>query len=137
MDLGSQPSRSVHWLLMLLKAPFELKALRLDKGDTRTPEYLAINPFGKVPALQLPSGESLIESNAILVYLCSQFDSAGTYYPKNNALERARVDAYLHFHHEFRSGCAGWFQSRVWKNDDAAVADKRLFQVLDKFESYW
>jgi hypothetical protein len=38
VDLGSQPSRAVHWLLLLLKAPFELKTLRLDKGETRTPE---------------------------------------------------------------------------------------------------
>lgn len=39
------------------------------KGETRTPEFLAKNPNGKVPLLQLPDGRYLSESNAILIYL--------------------------------------------------------------------
>ncbi len=134
VDLNSQPSRAVHWALMLLKAPFELHALRLDKGDTRTKEYLAIHPQGKVPAIQ-HNGHSLIESNAILVYLCSQFDIAGSLYPKQH-LERARIDAYLHWHHEFRQGLAGYFQCLL-QGKDVKEADKRMHSVLRFFESYW
>jgi glutathione S-transferase len=39
------------------------------KGETRTPEYLAKNPNGKVPLLGLEDGSHLAESNAILHYL--------------------------------------------------------------------
>lgn len=39
------------------------------QGDTRTPEYLAKNPNGKVPLLELADGRRLAESNAILCYL--------------------------------------------------------------------
>ena len=35
-------------------------------GETRTPDFLAMNPNGKVPALQLEDGTFLAESNAIL-----------------------------------------------------------------------
>lgn len=39
------------------------------RGETRTPEYLAMNPNGKVPLLQTDDGHHLAESNAILFYL--------------------------------------------------------------------
>lgn len=38
-------------------------------GSTRTPEYLALNPNGKVPLLILPDGRRLAESNAMLLHL--------------------------------------------------------------------
>ena len=38
-------------------------------GETRTPEYLAKNPNGRVPMLELEDGRLLVESNAILCYL--------------------------------------------------------------------
>ncbi len=38
-------------------------------GETRTTEFLAMNPNGKVPLLKLPDGRCLAESNAILSYL--------------------------------------------------------------------
>ncbi len=38
-------------------------------GDSHKPEYLAVNPQGKIPALRLPSGEVLTQSSAILQYL--------------------------------------------------------------------
>jgi glutathione S-transferase len=134
VDLNSQPSRAVHWALMLLKAPFQLHALRIDKGDTKTNDYLAIHPLGKVPAIQ-HNGHSLIESSAILVYLCSQFDIAGSLYPKQH-VDRARIDAYLHWHHEFRQGLAGYFQALL-QGKDLAAAEKRMDGVLKFFESYW
>ncbi len=75
-------------------------------------------------------------SNAILAYLCAQFDIAGSLYPKQ-PVDRARIDSYLHWHHEFRAGCAGYFVQAVWKNKDTSEAEKQLHSVLKKFESYW
>ncbi len=59
----------VRLLLTQLGTPFERIELNVDDGSTRKPEYLKINPNGKVPALQFPDGRVLFESNAILFYL--------------------------------------------------------------------
>ncbi len=72
VDLNSQPSRAVHWAVLLLKVPLELHALRLDKNDTRTPEYLAIHPMGKVPAIQHGGDRCLRCAIIVFSSCCSQ-----------------------------------------------------------------
>ncbi len=52
-----------------LGIPFAIHDVDILKGETRTPEFLALNPNGKVPALRLETGELLAESNAILFFL--------------------------------------------------------------------
>ncbi len=42
------------------------------KGETRTAEYLALNPAGQVPVLITPDGQALAQSNAILLYLAEK-----------------------------------------------------------------
>jgi glutathione S-transferase len=51
--------------------------LLLPKAEHKTPEYLAINPRGKVPALALPDGAVLTETLAILRYLHATYPQAG------------------------------------------------------------
>ena len=48
------PSRSsvVHWMLEEIGEPFDLHVLNMKTGENRQPDYLAINPMGKVPALR-------------------------------------------------------------------------------------
>jgi glutathione S-transferase len=68
------PSRSsiVHWMLEELGEPYELRPLSLKRGENRTPQYLAVNPMGKVPALQ--HGDVVItEAAAICTYLADAF----------------------------------------------------------------
>lgn len=61
-------------------------------GQTRTPEYLAMNPNGRVPLLELADGRCLPESNAILWYLADGTALAGT-----NRYERANVLSWMCF----------------------------------------
>ncbi|SEF86174.1 glutathione S-transferase [Billgrantia desiderata] len=61
-------------------------------GDTRRPQFLAKNRNGKIPLLELPSGEYLAESNAILDYLAH-----GTAYLPNEPLAMARVLSWQFF----------------------------------------
>src|SRR5690606_37011023 len=57
------------WLALEHKQlPYELKLLCFDKGDTRTPEFLALNPRGKVPVI-VDDGFALYESSVIVEYL--------------------------------------------------------------------
>ena len=58
-------------------AAFELKPVALAKGEQRSPEYLKINPRGKVPALRLEEGSVLTETTAILTYLGLRFPEKG------------------------------------------------------------
>lgn len=61
-------------------------------GQTRTPEFLAINPVGKVPALMLDDGVVLTESNAILLHFAE-----GTPWLPAPGLARTRVHQWLFF----------------------------------------
>jgi glutathione S-transferase len=76
------PSRSsiVHWMLEELGHPYELRLLDLTKGENRTPEFLAVNPMGKVPAL-LHDGAVVTESAAICCHLADAFPEAGLAFP--------------------------------------------------------
>ena len=57
------------WLVLEHKGiPYEFRLLSFDRGDTKTPEFLAVNPRGKVPAI-LENGFALWESTAIAEYL--------------------------------------------------------------------
>ncbi len=61
-------------------------------GSTRTPEFLAMNPNGKVPVMRLPDGRCLSESNAILAWLADGSELAGS-----DRFERANVLRWMNF----------------------------------------
>jgi glutathione S-transferase len=71
------PSRSsiARWMLEEIGEPYGVHLLSLSRGDNRTPEYLAVNPMGKVPALR--HGDVIItEAAAICAYLADEFPRA-------------------------------------------------------------
>jgi glutathione S-transferase len=91
------PSRGlvVHWMLEELNVPYELHMLDLDAEDHKKPEYLAINPMGKVPALR--HGEKIVtETAAICTYLAEAFPDAGLQIPVGSPL-RADYLRWLFF----------------------------------------
>ena len=71
------PSRSstALWMLEELGEPFDLHVLDLKKDEQRQPAYLAINPMGKVPALE-HDGVLITEVGAICLYLADAFPKA-------------------------------------------------------------
>ncbi len=71
------PSRSsiVRWMLEEVGEPYDIHLLRLANGDQLKPDYLAINPMGKVPALR--HGDVVVtEAAAICTYLADAFPRA-------------------------------------------------------------
>ena len=79
------PSRSsiVHWMLEELGQPYDIQLVSFKKGENRQPAYLAINPMGKLPALE--HGDTVItEAAAICTYLADEFPQAKLNIPVGN-----------------------------------------------------
>jgi len=89
---GSGNGHKVRLMLSLLDTPYELIEKDILTGETRTAEFLAMNPNGRIPLLGLETGEHLPESNAILYYLAE-----GTTYWPDDRLERTRVLQWMFF----------------------------------------
>ncbi len=78
----SPNSRKVTAVSHQLGLQSEVQIIDLGKAENRTPEFLAINPNGKIPALT--DGDfHLWESNAIMAYLCSKQETS--LWPKSNS----------------------------------------------------
>ena len=89
---SSGNSYKVKLLLTQLQQPFEWIEINSVNGETRTPEFLAKNPNGKVPLLEVAPGQYLPESNAILCYLAE-----GSAYLPRDRWQRAEVLQWLFF----------------------------------------
>jgi glutathione S-transferase len=83
----------VELMLSLLDLKAEVINVDLMLGAQKKPEFLAKNPFGQVPALT-DGDVTLADSNAILIYLATKYDSANTWLP-NNAVAAAKVQQFL------------------------------------------
>ncbi|QTT87643.1 glutathione S-transferase family protein [Pseudomonas chlororaphis] len=68
-DYRSGNCYKVKLMLNLLGQPYEWQAVDILNGDTQTEAFLAKNPNGKIPVLELEDGTCLWESNAILNFL--------------------------------------------------------------------
>jgi glutathione S-transferase len=79
-------------LLAKLGKPFEHIEVSSQNGGTRSPEYLAKNPNGMVPLLELPDGRLLAESNAMLLHLAE-----GTRLLPADSYERGLAYQWLFF----------------------------------------
>ena len=92
---GYSPSGNCHKLRMLLGhlgCDYRWIEIESPYGGTRTPEYLAKNPNGKVPMIETDDGRVMVESNAILTWLAD-----GTKYFAGDAWQRAQTLAWMFF----------------------------------------
>lgn len=90
--LDSGNGYKVRLLLALLERPYRWVEVDILKGDTRTPEFLAKNPNGRIPTLELDDGVCLAESNAIMWYLAE-----GTAFVPETRVARAQVLQWMFF----------------------------------------
>ena len=99
----------VRLLLHQLRLPFIYVETNILKGESRTPQFLEMNPNGKVPTLALGDGRYLAESNAILLYLAE-----GTGFLPSDPWQRSKVHEWLFF--EQYSHEPNIATPRFWKN---------------------
>lgn len=78
--------------LKALGIPYEYRFVDILEGATRTPEFLALNPNGKIPVLMVPGRGPLAESHAIINYLAE-----GSALLPADRFERALVWQWLGF----------------------------------------
>lgn len=89
------PSGNGYKCRLVMKAlgmPYELREMNIVAGATRTPEYLAINPNGKIPLLVVPGRGPIAESHAIISYLAE-----GSALIPSDAYERALMWQWMCF----------------------------------------
>jgi len=85
-------SYKVRLALALLDIPYRAVEIDILKGESRTPEFLAKNPSGQVPLLEVADGRFLAESNAILWYV-----AIGTSLAPEDRLDRADAMQWMFF----------------------------------------
>lgn len=92
---GFSPSGNCHKLRLLLEQLGErYRWVEVDssQGQTRTPQFLALNPNGKVPVVEFDDGRTLSESNAILYYLAD-----GSEFLPADLWQRAQALSWMNF----------------------------------------
>lgn len=99
----------VHLMLEEVGAPYKTVLVDFEKGEHKTPEFLAINPMGKLPTI-VHKGTVVTESGAIIAYLADAFPQAGL----APAIGDPTRGAYLRWLF-FGAGCV-----------DAALVDKLM-----------
>lgn len=141
----STSSLATHIALIESGAVFELTPRLLSKKETRTPEYLAINPDGKVPALITEDGRVLTEVAATLYYVARKHPAAGLW-PEGDLEAEAQVISWMSFVASTMHGSRAKGLEHV--ANAFAVADRKLgdrqwaigrFSIADihLFRVYW
>lgn len=128
--------RKVSILLEELGLPYEVHAIDITKDEQMTPEFLAVSPNNKIPAItDRDTGLHLMESGAIMIYLA---EKAGKFLPTDPE-GRAKVMEWLMWqmggfgpmlgqaHHflQFNPGTSDYAEARF------GGEAKRLYKVLD------
>lgn len=85
-------SYKVRLALARLGIPYRLIEVDILQGESRTPEFLALNPSGQIPLLEVAPGRHLAESNAILWYV-----AGGTTLAPEDRIERAEALQWMFF----------------------------------------
>jgi glutathione S-transferase len=90
--LPSGNGYKVRLVLRYLGLPYELVEVDIKQGESRTPEFLARNPNGRIPLLEIPGGVHLSESHAIIWYLAE-----GSALVPADRLQRAQMWQWMCF----------------------------------------
>jgi glutathione S-transferase len=139
-------SMAAHIALHEVAAPVESRAISFARREHRTPEFLAINPEGKVPTLVI-DGRALTEVAAILYYLAKRFPAARLL-PDGGAEAEAQAISWMSFiaatlhparrlgieHANAVFGIADRrLGAREWALDSYSIADIHLFRLYWRF----
>ncbi len=133
-DRGSGNCQKVKFVADYLSLPYEWIDIDIMKGESRSPEFLARNPFGQVPVVEFADGRCLAQSNAILRYLARESDLM-----PSDPFEQAKADELLfweQYSHEPYVAVARF--QMVYLGKPASQRDAKIVErgesALDKME---
>ena len=69
-------AQMAHWMLEEVGAPYRIVPISFEKGEHKSPEFLKVNPMGKLPTI-VHRGIVVTETGAIIAYLADAFPAAG------------------------------------------------------------
>jgi glutathione S-transferase len=139
-------SMAVHIALHEIGVPFEARPMSFKNHDMRAPEFLALNPEGKVPVL-LIDGRPLTEVAAILYYLARQYPDARLF-PFGDIEAEAQTISWMSFiasslHPARRLGgehardmyrlAEQRLGSKTWATGMYSITDIHLFRLFWRF----
>ncbi len=139
---GSTCTRKVLTTLIEKNHPYDFVMVDIMKGQGRTPEHLARQPWGQVPVLEEDDGWQMIESRAIIRHLDATLP--GTSLTPSNPRERAKMDQWLSIEQSnFTPGVMkilGQLLFAKWRGEepqqsiveDGRVAVRRSVEVMER-----
>ncbi|MEX0271634.1 glutathione S-transferase family protein [Leptolyngbyaceae cyanobacterium UHCC 1019] len=116
--LPSGNGYKIRLLLTQLGIPFERIEVNILQGESRSLEFLAKNPSGRIPVLEIESSVFLSESNAVLLYL-----SEGTPFLPTDHLQRTRLYEWLFWEQNIHEPAIA--SSRFWIQHLNVAADRK------------
>lgn len=121
----------VQLLLSHLDIPYHTTSLNVlaTPSETRTPQFLILNPNGRIPTLVLDDGTALAESNAILFYLAE-----GTRYLPEGRFELAKVLQWLFFEqYSHEPYVAVWKYRTYWAPEGFGdLSEREMSKMKDR-----
>jgi glutathione S-transferase len=120
-------SMAVHWMLLELGVPFETKLVDINAGAQHAPEYLRLNPAGRVPTLIIDDAPR-VESTALLMLLAERHPEAGLA-PSPQSPQRAEwLELMIFLANSVLPAMRGWFYAGVDGDPGGAEAVKAFAQ---------
>ncbi|CAL0312658.1 unnamed protein product [Lupinus luteus] len=144
VDRLSQPSRAI---LIFCKAngiDFQEIKVEIFKRQHLSPEFQAINPLQKLPAI-VHGSFKLFESHSILIYIASAFPGVANHWYPTDLTKRAKIHSVLDWHHlNLRHGAVIYLRNSLapvlglpLNQEAAAEGEKILVSSLSTIENIW
>jgi glutathione S-transferase len=127
-------SLAVHWMLIELGVPFEAVAVDFAAGAQRTPDYLRLNPSGRVPTLVI-DGVAHHESTALLMLLAERAPEAGFAPGITDPVRADWLEEMIFLANTLLPAFRDWFYAD--KDGDPAGADWVRALARPRIEAAW
>ncbi|CAE6729395.1 Glutathione S-transferase [Paraburkholderia aspalathi] len=118
-------SMAVHWMLIEMGIPFDAQLVDIDAGNQRNPDYLRLNPSGRVPTLVV-DGTPRHESAALLMLLAERHPEAALAPAPGSADRAAWLERMIYLANTLLPAMRDWFYADV----DGEPAGAEAVQAL-------